>query len=466
ALAQSPEAGRLTLGNNGQYAKLIVDSGRPLDSAAITLAEKFGIPVSVEDPPYLYQDDVKDVTEAVSRLPNPPRRVLVPKGGMLEVEFTPGAAGAPEDTRVLLNNLINQANSKFPFGYRLDDEGGAFTLIPTHTRDTLGRQIEITPLLDRRVSITAGTRTIAETANLMTAELSAQTGLRVSCCQAFVAGIPWGMTSVTFEAHDEPARSVLKRLIASDLQGKPNGYYWLQRCDPLPSAWCFINLSYLPGKAERIHAEQAPSKPRGDIPSSPDRRLGSSKWFDSTPSKTAPRKIGSSLILAACNRDPWYAPPPQRTPVLADNHPRGWTIGMGDPAADMYIVRDIGETVEGGTWRWTYERPELRFWLDTTANVKLSVEFLCSGLTLPKTGPVTISFFVNGHLLGAAACASPGTYRFEKPVPSAWLHSAKLDSAKPEIVSAQADKLWTAPADGKKLGFILISAGFVPGSRE
>ncbi len=131
---------------------------------------------------------------------------------------------------------------------------------------------------------------------------------------------------------------------------------------------------------------------------------------------------------------------------------------MGDPAADMYIVRDIGETVEGGMWRWTYERPELRFWLDTTVNLKLSVEFVCSALTLPKTGPVTISFFVNEHLSGAAVCASPGTYRFEKPVPSVWLNVAK-----PNIVSAQADKLWTAPADGKKLGFILIRAGFVQG---
>lgn len=175
--------------------------------------------------------------------------MLVPKGGTLEVEFTLGADGAPEDTRALLNNLINQANGKFPFGYRLNDQGGAFTLIPTHSRDTLGRRIEITPLLDRRVTITAGTRTIAETASLMTAQLSAQTGLRVSCCQGSVAGIPWGMTSVTFETHDEPARSVLKRLIASDLQGRAIGYYWLQRCDPLPSAWCFINLSYLPGKA-------------------------------------------------------------------------------------------------------------------------------------------------------------------------------------------------------------------------
>lgn len=122
AVAQSPEAGRLELETNGKYGKLIIDSPRPLDSAAITLAEKFGIPVSVEDPPYIYREDLKDVTATVSRVPNPPRRVLVPKGGMLEVGFTLDADGAPENIRTLPNNLIDQANGKFPFGYRLDDE--------------------------------------------------------------------------------------------------------------------------------------------------------------------------------------------------------------------------------------------------------------------------------------------------------------------------------------------------------
>ena len=129
---------------------------------------------------------------------------------------------------------------------------------------------------------------------------------------------------------------------------------------------------------------------------------------------------------------------------------------MGDPSADLYIVRDIGDTVEGGLWRWTYERPELRFRLQSTANLKLFMDFQCSGLTLEKTGPVTISFFVNSRLLGSTLCDKAGVYHFEKAVPSSW-----LDAAGPTSVAAQADKVWTAPSDGKKLGFILIKAGFI-----
>src|ERR1043166_51744 len=242
AIAQSPEAGRIE--RAGNQATLIVDGPRPVDSAAITLAEQFGMNVSVEDPPYLFRDDVKDVTAEVARTANPSRRVLVPRGGRLTVDFSVRADGFPDDVRGLIETLVGQANAQFPFAYRVDPMGSSHVIVPTRTRDALGNVIEMKPMLDRHVDIPLGPRTIAETANLVTAALSAQTGLHVSCCQAGVAGVPWGGSTITFEAHDESARDVLMRLIATDLQGKPNHFYWLERCDPLPSNWCFINLRY------------------------------------------------------------------------------------------------------------------------------------------------------------------------------------------------------------------------------
>lgn len=239
---QSPEEGRII--RAGGRAILHVDSPRPLDSAAMTLARYYGISVSVEDPPYVFEGDVKDVTAEVARTPNPPHRVLIPKGGPLGINFRVDANDFPTDVPALLENIVKAANPQYPFAYRLDSTGGRFTLIPTRTRDTSGSLTKITPLLDRRVSIPLATRTIIETATLMAEALSAETGLRVSCCQSVIAGYPWGMSKISFEAHDEPARSVLARLIAANLQGKPDHSYWLQRCDPLPSKWCFINLSF------------------------------------------------------------------------------------------------------------------------------------------------------------------------------------------------------------------------------
>jgi len=239
--AQNPEAGRVD--RQGDQAVLIVDGPRPVDSAAITLAQEFGIAVSVEDPPYIFHDDIQDVTADVWRVPNPQRRVLVPKGGRLEVRFALKPDGSPQDLPGLLRDLIAAANARFPFAYRLDADGTRFTLVPTRTRDALGQVMEVTPLLDRRVTIPAGTRSIAATAALMADALSAQTGLRVNCCQGGVAGIPWGMAEVAFEADNEPGRNVLVRLIAAAAPVRSDRAFWLQRCDPLPSTWCFINLA-------------------------------------------------------------------------------------------------------------------------------------------------------------------------------------------------------------------------------
>ncbi|MCZ2157115.1 MAG: hypothetical protein LC114_25005 [Bryobacterales bacterium] len=240
--AENPEAGRVE--RVGDQAILIVDAPRPVDSAAITLAQEFGIAVSVEDPRYLFRHDVKDVTAEVSRTPNPPKRVLIPKGGRLEVRFTLNADGLPQDLPGLLRDIVAAANALLPFAYRVDGDGIRFTLVPARTRDLLGQIGEVTPLMDHRVTIPAGMRSIAATAALMADALSAQTGLRVSCCQGAVAGIPWGMAEITFEANNEPARGVLTRLIAAASPGQSERAYWLQRCDPLPSGWCFINLAY------------------------------------------------------------------------------------------------------------------------------------------------------------------------------------------------------------------------------
>jgi len=225
--------------------RLIVDSPRPVDSAAVTLANEFGIRVNVEDPPYAFRDEVKDVSAGVSPEARIRRTVLIPKGGRLEIHFFLTPDGKIADIPSVLQGLADAANAQFPFEYRVETDGGWFTLVPTHSRDSLGRSIPVTPLLDRRVTIPAGTRSIAASAQLMTEALSAQTGLSVSCCQTGVAGLPWGMGQAPFSADDETARSVLKRLIELASLNQPSRDYWLERCDPLPSAWCFINLKHI-----------------------------------------------------------------------------------------------------------------------------------------------------------------------------------------------------------------------------
>ena len=162
------------------------------------------------------------------------------------------------------------------------------------------------------------------------------------------------------------------------------------------------------------------------------------------------------LALASCATAPdGYPPPFQRGPLLSDPHPLGPFVAMNDPEAETYFVRDISPVAEGTGWRWTHARPELRFWLDSTRKQKLTVDFSIIEATFKQTGPVTISFAVNGKLLGQAHCRKPGDYHFEKEVPASWLSTSAFTD-----VTAQADKVYVSPGDQAQLGFILYRIGF------
>ncbi len=166
----------------------------------------------------------------------------------------------------------------------------------------------------------------------------------------------------------------------------------------------------------------------------------------------------AAAILSGCPSIPdSYAPPIQRKPVTGPERTAyGHFVNMGDSNAEAYLVRDINRDAEGSGYRWTQKRPELRFALARTHNVKFVMDFAIPDVTMAQTGPVTIAYYINERLLDTVRYDRPGTQHFEKLVPASWL---RTDA--PTIVAAEIDKLYVAPRDGAKLGFVISSAGFV-----
>ena len=212
---------------HGDYAVLSVNTFRPLDAIATRLESQLGIAVSAEDPVFQFRGDMMDISLEVPRVRS---GTLVPARWGFEVRFPVNPDGSPQNVRELLAGIVAEANLRSPFAYRVDEVSGAFFFVPTRTRDAQGRSIAMTPMLDWPVTIPAGVRPIHESASLMAAGLSQQTGLRVSCCQSVIAGYPWGMEEVMFAANHEPARSVLRRLGLN---------HWHMRCD---DKFCFIDM--------------------------------------------------------------------------------------------------------------------------------------------------------------------------------------------------------------------------------
>jgi hypothetical protein len=263
--AQNSECAKVE--RNGDTITVVTDSIRPLDSIANALSQRFNVSVSAEEPESQSPEDFVDVAKADPQWSSEHQTAhyQVPKRRHIEARFPAARIGHPLDVRAALQQVVESANRETPFGYRLDSDGEFFSFVPTTTSSANGEVMSVTPLLDRKVTIPPGSRRIIESAEVLADSLSRQTGLRVSCCQSLVAGVVWGTAIVPFEAHDEPARKVLVRLIKANQLSEERSSSrslvgwnrWSLRCD---DGWCFINLSSFDGGGCRLIVDESRSR--------------------------------------------------------------------------------------------------------------------------------------------------------------------------------------------------------------
>jgi len=160
-------------------------------------------------------------------------------------------------------------------------------------------------------------------------------------------------------------------------------------------------------------------------------------------------------ILCGCGNLPEpYAPPAQR-PFFDAPPEAARILNMADADAESHFVQDISASLEGNAWRWTGKRPTIRLHLNSKQKLVYSIDFEIAQSTFQQTGPVTLSLFVNDHLLSRVRYVTPGRRRVEKPVPAEW-----LEPDRNATLAAEIDKVWTPPQPGgAPLGFILVGLG-------
>lgn len=155
---------------------------------------------------------------------------------------------------------------------------------------------------------------------------------------------------------------------------------------------------------------------------------------------------------SACNPKPWYAIPDQQQSFDRFEGRPARVVAMDDADTDRRIVRDI-ERSGGTSWRWAMQRPAIKLRVRSDRNLKYMMDFTLPEITFKDTGPVTISFFVNSHLLERVRYSEQGSKHFEKSVPRDWVTPGEENE-----VGAEIDKMWTG-ADGKRFGFIISRMG-------
>ena len=159
------------------------------------------------------------------------------------------------------------------------------------------------------------------------------------------------------------------------------------------------------------------------------------------------------LAASACDRAREYPIPEQRPEVGEAQMPGARVLNMDDPGVTTRFVRDISPEL-ATTWRWGFERPAVRIKVRGVARLKYVIDLSLPEITFKDTGPVTISFTVNDHLLDRVHYTAAGDEHFEKPVPSEWLKAGE-----DAIVGAEIDKMWVSKTDGARFGFIITRIG-------
>jgi hypothetical protein len=164
----------------------------------------------------------------------------------------------------------------------------------------------------------------------------------------------------------------------------------------------------------------------------------------------------SVALCAGCARLPEsYPPPPQRAALaIPPSGSLGYFVSMADPNAGAYLVKDVADSGPG-TWRWAYSHPVLRFFVPDVPRLKFAMDFSLPERTLRDTGPVTLTFTINGKLLDRLRCQTPGEQHYARLVPPGMLHPNAFN-----MVAIDPDPVWVSKADGGRLGFILSRAGF------
>ena len=150
----------------------------------------------------------------------------------------------------------------------------------------------------------------------------------------------------------------------------------------------------------------------------------------------------------------FLAPPPQRKTPEARPFPTK-LLEMSATDAELHIVRDIAKG-PAESWRWSGQNPTVRLHLVYADGLKYHLDFAIADDTFKVTGPVTLTFQVNGKPLASQRFDTPGHRVWEAPVPP-----GLLTSGDDNTLGVMVDKVWASPGDGSRLGIIILNIGLV-----
>lgn len=159
---------------------------RPVAFAARMLEETYGWIITYEDPPYVNQDDLVDVTETVRRdldkyKPGEAPKVFAPKGGKFSFEFDVDAAtNKPTSPGVVVQQMLDAyAIAVNPGIFHMETDTERVHIIAGAVKNEKGVVVSRQSLFDASITIPPQKRNGAQLLDAFCAAVRAASGTRV-----------------------------------------------------------------------------------------------------------------------------------------------------------------------------------------------------------------------------------------------------------------------------------------------
>jgi hypothetical protein len=216
----------LSLALSGFGQTITVNEARPLARASDELEHKYGMLINYEDPPYVFSQDITDVTDSVARHPVD-HRIFVPKGGSLTLSTNLAPTGkrvTTDEAHGLVAKLLDAYHAAGnPGTFTFSQTGDVFTIFPKQSRDRSGVVQNIKPILSTPISIEPQNVTTLKALEILCAKINDAVGQQ----EIGLGTIPMNslqQNTVQLSASSEPARDVLEQILT--VAGQGNGLVW------------------------------------------------------------------------------------------------------------------------------------------------------------------------------------------------------------------------------------------------
>jgi hypothetical protein len=240
---------------------LVADGPRPIAKAIQTLVSEYGYVITYEDPRYVYEGDLEDVTTQVRKdvnkyAPGKVPKIVGPLGDRRALAIR-GVAGS-QDMATVLNQLV-QSKAEHGGHFRVQQTADAFHVVPTEIRDSNGNWAANPSVLDVPISLTARESSEYAMIDAICSAVSVAAHVNVKVGAGVGQGlVPEGGGPPLYhlEASNEAARNVLLRALAATHRGRQT---WMLLYDATEREY-FLSILEVPDRSPKPQQAQTPAQ--------------------------------------------------------------------------------------------------------------------------------------------------------------------------------------------------------------